>query len=153
MDDILALIWVVGLLFITYITGSVIEKNHFNKIKKREKALIRKPIVSYGIKKWDVSKKVKKVELVTGEVVIAGDYFKNFVASIKNIFGGRLTSFESILDRGRREAILRMREKALGSNFIINTRIEMVILNEHMGKKESVPQCAIIAYGTAITYE
>ena len=90
---------------------------------------------------------------MTGEVVIAGDYFKNFVASIKGIFGGRLTSFESILDRGRREAILRMREKALNANCIVNTRIEMIILNESFGKKDSVPQCAIIAYGTAITYE
>lgn len=152
MEDILALIWVVGLLFVTYLTGSIIEKNYFNKIKKREKALVRKPIVSYGIKKWDNSRKVRNVELVTGEVVIAGDYFKNFVASIKNFFGGRLTSFESILDRGRREAILRMREKAINANCIVNARIEMVILNENSGK-DAVPQCAIIAYGTAITYE
>jgi len=153
MSDIIVLIYLIGLLLLTYITGSIIEKNHFHKIKKREKALVRKPIVSYGIKKWDDRKKVKKVELVAGEVVIAGDYFKNFVASIKNIFGGRLTSFESILDRGRREAILRMREKALNANVIVNMRIEMIMLNEATSQKQSVPQCAVIAYGTAITYE
>lgn len=140
------------ILAITYFTGSIIEKNHFKKIKQREIALIRKPIINFGCKKWNSNKKVKRAELVTGEVVISGDYFKNFVAGLKNIVGGRLTTFESILDRGRREAILRMREKALGANYIINTRIETVMLNNQY-TKQGVPQCAIIAYGTAITYE
>lgn len=146
------LLTVIVLLAITYFTGSVIEKNHFKKIKQREIALIRKPIVNFGGKKWSTNKKIKRAELVTGEVVISGDYFKNFVAGLKNIVGGRLTTFESILDRGRREAILRMREKATGANYIINTRIETVMLND-LYTNQGVPQCAIIAYGTAITYE
>ena len=150
MGDILLILIA---LIVTYCIGTIIEKNHFKKIRKREIALIRKPIVTYGIKEWDTIKKIKKVELVTGEVVISGDYFKNFVASLKNFFGGRLTTFESILDRGRREAILRMREKARGANFIVNTRIESVMLNELYAQQGTIPQCAIIAYGTAITYE
>ena len=150
MGDILFLIILLG---ITFMTGSIIEKRHFEKIKKREIALIKKPIINFGAKTWNTNRKIKKIELVTGECVISGDYFKNFVASLKNIFGGRLTTFESILDRGRREAILRMREKAIGANFIINTRIESIMINDTYNPQESVPQCAIIAYGTAITYE
>lgn len=146
------LIVLLTLLAVTYFTGSVIEKRHFQKIKQREIALIRKPIINFGGKKWRTDRKVKRAELVTGEVVISGDYFKNFVAGLKNLIGGRLTTFESILDRGRREAILRMREKALGANYIVNTRIETVMLNDLYTNK-GVPQCAIIAYGTAITYE
>lgn len=149
MNDILTILIVLSF---TYITGCIIEKNHYKKIKQREIALFKQPHINFSAKNWKIDKKVKKVELVTGEVVISGDYFKNFVASLKNIFGGRLTSFESVLDRGRREAILRMREKAKYANFIINTRIESVMLN-NVYSKESVPQCAIIAYGTAITYE
>lgn len=149
MNDILTILIVLGF---TYITGRIIEKNHYKKIKQREIALFKQPNINFSAKNWKIDKKVKKVELVTGEVVISGDYFKNFVASLKNIFGGRLTTFESVLDRGRREAILRMREKAKYANFIINTRIESVMLN-NVYSKESVPQCAIIAYGTAITYE
>ena len=149
MGDIL---FILVILFFTYITGSIIEKNHYKKIQRREIALFRKPCISFGSKGWSINKKIRKVELVTGECVISGDYFKNFVANLKSIFGGRLTTFESVLDRGRREAILRMREKARYANFIINTRIESVMLNDVYGK-ESVPQCAIIAYGTAVTYE
>ena len=147
MDFILIIL----LIILTYITGSIIEKKHFKKIIKREKALIKKPMISYGRKYSGKNKKIKKVELVTGETVISGDYFKNFAAGLKNFFGGRLTSFESVMDRGRREAVLRMREKAKGASIIVNTRVESVMLNDIY--KGSVPQCAIIAYGTAITYE
>lgn len=150
MGDLLLLIFILGF---TYMTGSIIEKNHFKKIKKREIALIRKPVINFGSTNWKIkNKKILKTELVTGEVVISGDYFKNFAASLKNFFGGRLTTFESIMDRARREAILRMREKAVGANCIVNTKIESVMLND-INTNQTVPQCAIIAYGTAITYE
>ena len=149
MEDIL---FIIVLLAFTYATGCIIEKNHYKKIKQREIALFRQPNITFSAKDWKIDKRVRKVELVTGEVVISGDYFKNFVANLKNIFGGRLTTFESVLDRGRREEILRMSEKARYANYIINTRIESVMLNDTYSK-DSVPQCAIIAYGTAITYE
>ena len=142
-------------LIITYAIGSYIEKNHFKKIQQREIALIKKPIISYGAKKWTTKREVKKIEMVTGEVVISGDYFKNFVASLKNLFGGRLTTFESIMDRARREAILRMREKAKTAHIIVNTRIETVMLDEDNGcqnEANKIPKCAVIAYGTAVTY-
>lgn len=140
-------------LILTCLIGTIIEKRHFNSIKKREIALWQHPIITFGAKRLKTTRKIKKVELVTGEVVISGDYFKNFVASLKKIFGGRLTTFESILDRGRREAILRMREKAKNAHCIVNARIESVMLNDCFINAETIPQCAIIAYGTAITYE
>lgn len=149
MGEILILLIIVG---VTYVTGTIIEKRHYKNIIKREIALIKKPIINAGAKTWNSKKKIKKIELVTGEVVISGDYFKNFAATLKSFFGGRLTSFESVLDRGRREAILRMRENAKDANFIINAKIESVMINDYY-TNNSVPQCAIIAYGTAITYE
>ena len=152
MDTIANLIFTLFLLVVTYATGSIIEKKHYKKIKRREIVLIRNPIVSFGAKKWTTNKPIKSIEFVSGEAVIAGDYFKNFIAGIKNFFGGRLTPFEAIMDRARREAILRMREKAINANIIVNTRIETIMLN-HTGRKNSVPKCAIIAYGTAVTYE
>lgn len=140
-------------LAITYGIGSCIEKRHFKKIQQREIALIKKPIISYGAKKWTTKRPIKKMEMVTGEVVISGDYFKNFVAGIKNLFGGRLTPFESIMDRARREALLRMREKAKNAHIIVNARIEAIMLdNDCVKKGNAIPKCAVIAYGTAVTY-
>ncbi|MCD7879591.1 MAG: YbjQ family protein [Candidatus Gastranaerophilales bacterium] len=149
MSDLLIFIL---LLIGTYITGCIIEKKHYKKIQQREIALIKKPFINFGAKKWRTKRKIKKVELVTGEVVISGDYFKNFVVGLKNLVGGRLTPYESVLDRARREAILRMREKARGANIIVNTRIESILMN-NIYSKNTVARCAIIAYGTAVTYE
>ena len=139
-------------LLITYCIGRNIEKKHFKNIQQREIALIKKPIISFGSKKWRPKRPIRKMEMVSGEVVISGDYFKNFVAGIKNFFGGRLTTFESIMDRARREAILRMREKAKNAHIIVNTRIEAIMVNDTFNPN-SIPQCAVIAYGTAVTYE
>lgn len=146
------LLLLIVILILTFCTGSIIEKNHFKKIKVREKKLMRSPIVNFGVKKWSAQKKVLKTEMVYGEAVISADYFKGFVANIKNFFGGRMTSFESVMDRARREAILRMRESAIGSHIIVNARVETAMINDP-NNAQSVPQCAVIAYGTAVTYE
>lgn len=147
------IIILITLLLVTYIIGSSIEKKHFKKLKKREIRLYKRPYVNFQIKKWSSTRKVESAKLVTGTVVISGDYFKNFIASIKNLFGGRLTSFESLMDRARREAILRMREKAPNANMIINVKIESSMISPlSNGKQQVIPRIAIIAYGTAITY-
>ena len=64
--------------------------------------------------------------LVTGSVVISSDYFKQFVAGLRTLIGGRLSSYESLLDRARREATLRMKQEAkrFGSTLVINVKIE-----------------------------
>lgn len=148
--DLLVLIVILGL---TFTTGSIIEKNHFKKIKAREKALLRQPFVSFDKKSYSSKKAIRKVEMVTGEVVISGDYFKSFVSSFRNLIGGRMVSYESLMERARREAILRMREKALGAHIIVNTRIESTMINNPNDPQNNLPQVAAIAYGTAITYE
>ncbi len=140
------------LLVLTFCSGSIIEKNHFKKIIKREKALLRSPMVNFGVKKWSSKRKVIDTKLVYGEAVISADYFKCFVAGLKNLFGGRMTSFESVMDRARREAILRMRESAIGSHLILNVKVESIMINDPKNP-QSVPQCAVMAYGTAVTYE
>lgn len=148
----LDIIFLLIFLLITYSIGSSIEKKHYKKIKQREIALIKKPVVNNGAKTFKTNRKVKSIELVSGEVVISGDYFKNFVSELKKLFGGQLTPFESILDRARREAVLRMREKAKHANIILNTKIEYCMLN-NLYVHGQIPKCAVIAYGTAVTYE
>ena len=45
-----------------------------------------------------------------------------------------------------------MREKVRSANIIVNVRIESIMMN-NVSNKGSNPQCAVIAYGTAVTYE
>ena len=96
--------------------------------------------------------RVASAQLVSGSVVVACDNFKAFVAGLKNFFGGNVSAYETVLDRGRREALLRMREYAvaLKADVVINTKIETVVLDP-LGASQN-PKVSIIAYGTAIKY-
>ena len=85
-------------------------------------------------------------ELVLGSVVIAQDYFKMIIARVLSIFGKNLTTYETLLDRARREAIVRMRTEAQakGYNHIYGLRLEVSNINQLGSMVEA------IAYGTAV---
>lgn len=146
------LIIVILLLVVAYFVGTAIEKSHFAKIKQREIELLQFPYVSFETNVIDKTRKIKNIELVSGEIAIGADYFKEYISSIKSFFGGRLSSYEPILDRARREAMLRMRERALGADIIVNVRLDTANLNAISNVKQPA-RLSIFAYGTAITYE
>ncbi len=85
-------------------------------------------------------------ELVLGSVVIAQDYFKMVIAKILSLFGKNLTTYETLLDRARREALVRMRTeaKSKGYNHIYGLRLEVTNVNQLGSMVEA------IAYGTAV---
>ena len=92
-------------------------------------------------------------QLVSGNVVISIDFFKKFVAGLRSLFGGRLQSYESLLDRARREAILRMKESALeiGAKVIINVRIETASISKSSSRNNGIGSVEVVAYGTALS--
>lgn len=146
------LITVIACLVVCYFTGNIIEKNHYKKIKAMENALYKSPCLTYG-KSFARDTKIKNSFLVSSSVVIGCDYFKSFLAGLKNFFGGNVSAYESVLDRGRREAILRIRKyaKENSAHAIINTKIETVMLDP-LGATQN-PKVCITAYGTAIEYD
>jgi uncharacterized protein YbjQ (UPF0145 family) len=85
-------------------------------------------------------------ELVLGSVVIAQDYFKMVIAKVLSLFGKNLTTYETLLDRARREALVRMRSQAQaqGYNHIYGLRLEVSNINQLGSMVEA------IAYGTAV---
>lgn len=85
-------------------------------------------------------------ELVLGSVVIAQDYFKMVIARVLSLFGKNLTTYETLLDRSRREALVRMRTQAQakGYNHIYGLRLEVSNINQLGSMVEA------IAYGTAV---
>lgn len=85
-------------------------------------------------------------ELVLGSVVIAQDYFKMVIARVMSLFGLNLTTYETLLDRARREAVVRMRTQAQakGYNHIYGLRLEVSNINQLGSMVEA------IAYGTAV---
>ena len=139
------------LIAVGYSFGILTEKRHYRSIHKREKALLHLPAVT--IKAVDYPDgKVKSAELVYGSVVISIDYFKKILAGLRNIFGGTVKSYESLIDRARREALLRMKEMAGDASVIVNVRIETSTI-ARKANKEGVGCLEAIAYGTALTLE
>lgn len=128
-----------GLIF-----GQIAEKRHLKSLVKRELESNSLPAIA---SRYPVDDQPYQQHLVTGGVVIASDYFKSFTAGLINIFGGRVTPFESLLDRGRREALLRMKSNAqdLKADYVFNVKLETSrIATGRAGAIE------VLAYGTAL---
>ena len=78
------------------------------------------------------------------------DYFKRFLAMLRTLFGGRVRSYENLLDRARREAILRMKEEArsLNAERIFNIKLETASISKNAAG--NIGSVEVFAYGTAI---
>jgi len=135
----------VGLTLLGYISGSIIEKNHYKRIRVREAALLNLPTI--GLKRPLNEDDIEHVKLITGNVVISIDYFKKILAGLINFFGGNISAYETLIDRARREAIIRMKQSAKGASEIINVRIETTSISKNT---QNVGAIEVIAYGTAI---
>lgn len=141
----------ISLIAIGYFGGTWAEKRHYRSIEQREKMYLHLPAIT--VKNVDVDDaKVQKAKLVYGSAVISIDYFKRILAGLRNIFGGTVKSYETLVDRARREALLRMKEMASGSAMIVNVRIETSTIGKNAHKK-SVGCLEAIAYGTALFIE
>lgn len=144
------LIFFLFLLVLGYAAGTLAEKRHYKSICKREKKLLKMAVVTAEGSFPDG--RVRSATLVSGSAVISIDYFKRLLAILRNIFGGRVKSYESLVDRARREAILRMKEQAKksGAEMIINMRLETAAIGKNANQKKQLGSVEAIAYGTAI---
>ena len=144
MFDLIILITLIAL---GYFAGSRAEKKHYRSINEREEAFLYMPAVT--VKNISNQGEIEQAKLVTGSVVISVDYFKRILAGLRAIVGGRVKSYETLLDRARREAVLRMKEKVRSADMIVNLRIETSSISKGRRQK-SVGTIEALAYGTAI---
>lgn len=149
MDSLISLIIFLVLLTLGYFIGRRREKRHYQSILEREKEYA--DMIILHEKKPPPGTSIPYV-LVTGSVVVSSDYFKTFIAGLRNLVGGRVSAYESLLDRARREAILRMKEqaRALRCNTVANVRIVTTSLSQ--GGKNQLGTVEVLAYGTAMVF-
>ena len=143
------LIFFLILMTLGYGIGTFAEKRHYRSIRRREAEFINLPAVTLKSAHYTLDQ-VASSRLVYGSAVISVDYFKKILAGLRNIFGGTVKSYESLVDRARREATLRMKAMAGDAAVIVNVRIETAAVGKQANKK-SVGCLEAIAYGTAIT--
>ena len=148
MEQLIIVIVLIGL---GYVAGSIAEKKHYRSIISREAQLLHIPTVSVkNMIEDDVD--VIDARMVQGSAVISIDHFKRILASLRNIFGGKVTAYESLIDRARREAILRMKEKSPNADIVLNTRIETSTIGRRANSRKNIGSIEAIAYGTAVSY-
>lgn len=142
---VFAVLLLIGLFF-----GRASEQRHFRELAATEETL-RDIVVCSGRGPADDGG-FRGATLVVGSVVIAEDYFKRFAAALKGLVGGRIVAYESLLERGRREAIVRMKEQArqLGATQVVNLRLETASLSEDFSGRRPMFSAEFIAYGTAL---
>lgn len=141
-----------AVLMIAYVIGSYIEKKHFRSIRKREADAHGFPVVSFNTMPDDWS--VSSSDMVTGSIVISVDYFKRVIAGLRGLIGGRIKTYEPLLDRARREAVLRMIEAARSQGYdaIFNVRLETSRLANARRDGKGIAGVEMLAFGTAVKF-
>jgi|SRR6478672_2030960 uncharacterized protein YbjQ (UPF0145 family) len=86
--------------------------------------------------------------IVTAEVVYGSNALRDFFAGIRDIIGGRTGSYEQVFERGQRDAIAELSQRAqrLGANAVIGIHIDTGTINVD----QSGVLLLITATGTAI---
>lgn len=89
----------------------------------------------------------KHLGLVQGSSVRAKHVGRDFMAGLKNIFGGELKGYTELLQESRQEAIERMMEEAqaVGANAVLNVRFST--------SSVAAGAAELFAYGTAVVLE
>lgn len=153
MDELLAIIaqapdffLFLVLVVVGYTAGRIAEARHYRSIREREQRLAG--VLTFSNRFPPQLATPHAARLVSGSVVISEDYFKQVVAGLQTVFGGRLRSYEALLDRARREAVLRMKEEAgrRPGTMIINVKFQTFAVPGKAG----MGAVELLAYGTAL---
>ena len=145
--------WPLLLLVFGFFIGRIISKRHLGRIEQAEQDLEH-------IKLWTTGTFPESLAmipagentLVNGNVTLSLDVFRQLINTFSNIFGRNLKSSERLCDRGRREAIIRMKRKAqsFGADQILHVRFAGYSV---LGKSGRASGLEFLAYGTAVKLE
>ena len=142
VDLLFQLLLPLTLFFIGGGVGRIQERRHERSLRRREAALADVVVV-------DLAAPLEPViggQLVVGHVVLGCDYGKQILARVRDIFGGEVRSFRRVMERARREAMLRLQgeAEALGSHLVVNVRFTTAMMGSRLLAAE------VICYGTAV---
>ena len=137
-----------SLVAVCFLIGKGIELHHFKKLTQREQQL--SGIIVTNLKTVPLQYANAQPILVMGSAVIATDYFKVFAAGLRTLFGGEMKSYVTLMERARREAMVRLLEQAAGqgASAVWNIRYETSTTHGQHRKKPGGVE--VLAYGTAL---
>lgn len=84
--------------------------------------------------------------IATAETIIGANVVRDFMAGLRDFFGGRSNSYEEVLKQGKEEALREIEERAaaMGANAIVGISLHY----EAIGQSGSM--LMVVATGTAV---
>lgn len=137
------------LLAVAWLWGTLGERRHLRRLSERER--------DYADVLLDDLARLPRTtatglppRLVTAEVVLAANALTTVLASIRRRFGGRIDGYRRLLERARREALVRLVEEArvAGYGAVGNVRVATVEVGG-AGSGGFATRVAVMAIGTA----
>lgn len=85
--------------------------------------------------------------IVTAETIIGANVFRDFAASMRDFFGGRSGSYETVLIEAKNTALNELSQRAaqMGANAVVGIDLDY----ETVGQSNSM--LMVVATGTAVT--
>jgi uncharacterized protein YbjQ (UPF0145 family) len=84
--------------------------------------------------------------IINAQSIIGANIFKDFLGGLRDVFGGRSTTYEKVLEEAKEDALRELTEKAqkVGANAVIGVDLDF----ETVGGSGSM--LMVIASGTAV---
>lgn len=150
--DVFRLVLPIGLLILGYLAGTAADKKHLQSLDERESSL--RSLIKTTVGSLPDTRPIAESGMVSGNVVVSLDYFKRLMSYIQGIFGGRLTFHMPLLERARREALVRMQEQAVAEGYdaVVNVRLDAARIASSASNGKGTAGVEIFAYGTGIRH-
>lgn len=147
MEGLIKALVVVGLIILGWTRGRRNERRHLQELAAREEEL--RDVLIFATRYPPLDRGTLDPCLVGGSAVVAADHFKMFVAGLRKFVGGRFDAYETLIDRARRQALLRMKEqaRAAGCDMVFNVRVETT--RTTVDGQGTGTAMEVFAYGTA----
>lgn len=86
------------------------------------------------------------IGIVNAQSIIGANIFKDFMAGLRDVFGGRSKTYERVLEQAKEDALIELAQKAqaLGANAVVGVDLDF----ETIGGSGSM--LMVIASGTAV---
>ena len=135
---------VVGLGLAGWLIAGWFERRHIRSMSAREIPL---QSISINTFKHHPPCEPETCTLLIGSVVVAHDYFRTLIITIRRLIGGNIKPYERLVQRGRREALIRLKEEAdlRGIDKLINIRFSTTSISGRF-----LHAIEMVAYGTGI---
>jgi uncharacterized protein YbjQ (UPF0145 family) len=137
--------WPVLLLTTGWAIGRINIRNHLKRLDAQTEALSDIRLHNIKYKPGGPFPIAEDSFLVTGSLVLSIDVFRQLIAGFMQITGGDVKNYSELLERGRRDALLRLKANAQqkGAQDIYNIKVQSAAIS---GSRS----IEILAYGTAV---